>query len=39
MNGWEQEPSKTASCTPQGRVVSPCLSNVFLHHVLDIVRD
>src|SRR3984893_15108476 len=22
-------------CSPQGGVISPCLSNIFLHHVLD----
>ena len=26
---------RTTEGTPQGGVVSPCISNIFLHHVLD----
>src|SRR6516162_292717 len=31
--------SRTTEGSPQGGVISPCLSNVFLHHVLRMVRD
>jgi len=29
-------PHRTKKGSPQGGVISPCLSNIFLHHVLDI---